>query len=365
MSRRSLSNEYSSLLYQEDDPVEVFSKSAGRWLKGVVLNVEPEADRMTVEYANGAQQMKKALLMHSEDVKPMKQSSSASKRSAQRSSRRDDSDSGDETGPSPYTRGEDHPSSVTITRHGQQAGGVTFYFIEVYSGDPPKHKWQKEMRYSEVDRFKTDLAAAKGWKKHLDNFEFPPKRYGGLDEEAQSDRKRKLEVWLNNVLSLTLKKRSRTTTSDEGVQLCDEFFGPQRDRDVQPVVKPAAVAKSNGSFDREDERAYNKTMKQNKLAQKKDPELRRKAKEAKERAIKSPPSQKGDDESQSSDESSDDSDEEDWFEQVQGFVQDCCTWVQTSCGACVTKCKEYAQVEDEEDEEDEKDRRRNGSRRKR
>jgi hypothetical protein len=364
MSRRSPSEEYSSLLYKELDRVEVYSNSAKKWLEGTVLTVDPAADRVTVEYANDAgMMMKKALLMNSEDIKPLKQRSNASKKPARRSSQRsaDDSDSGDDTDPSPYTREDDHPSSVAIAGHGQE-GGVTFYTIEVYSGEPPKHKWQKEKRYSEVDQFKKELAAAKGWKKYLDSYEFPAKRMSALDDEAQLDRKRKLETWLNSVLSLTEKKRGTGRTKDQGVQLCDEFFGPQWVHDVQPVVKPATVDKSNRTYDREDERAYNKTMKHNKLAEKKDPELRRKAKVAKERAIHSPPSQQGDDESQSSDE---DSDEEDCFEQVQGYVEDCCTWVQTLCGACVMKCKEYAKVEDEEDEEDEEDGKRRGARRKR
>lgn len=266
-----------------------------------------------------------------------------------------DSDSDDGEAPLRYDRQFDHPDAVAITGHGQGADAVTKYTIEVYSGDPPTMKWELEKRYSEVDTFRKDLATAKGWKKDLEEYEFPLKVFGQMDEQAQRDRQTKLETWLNSVLALAAKKRVKKS-SDKGVQKCDEFLGPEEARDVHPVDKAATVDKSNVSYDREDERAVSKVLKSRRDAEKRDPNFKRKAKMAKQEAITSPHSPGHED----SDESESDSDDEETCaERVEGVVEAvqecasvCCSMVQKLCMGCVSTCKQYAKVDDEDEDEE-------------
>ena len=261
-----------------------------------------------------------------------------------------DSDEEEEEPPRRYDRQFDHPNAVAITRDGQE-DAVTFYTIEVYSGDPPTMKWEVDKRYSAVDAFRKDLLTVKGWKKELEEYEFPVKRMTALDDEAQRDRKIKLETWLNSVLALAVKKRTRKS-SDKGVQKCDEFLGPESAADVYPVEKAATVDKSNVSYDREDQRAANKVLKSRRDAEKRDPNFKLKAKRAKEEAITSPHSPGGD---SSDDSDSDSDDEETCVEQVTGAAEVIQDFLIAICMGCVSKCKEYAKVDDEDEDEDEED----------
>ena len=136
----------------------------------------------------------------------------------QRSLREEDSEeseeSEDEEEEEEYDKSVDHASSVAIT-DADIDGAATYYTIEVYSGDPPKWTWRVEKRYSEVDEFRKALV--KRWKKDLPG-DFPKKvlTLTQLDKAAQDERKRKLELWLNNVLAIADQKR--TTSLRKGLE---------------------------------------------------------------------------------------------------------------------------------------------------
>lgn len=138
----------------------------------------------------------------------------------QRSLRRGDSEeseeSEDEDEVEEYDKSVDHASTVAIT-DADIDGATTYYTIEVYSGEPPKWTWRVTKRYSEVDEFRKGLGAVKRWKKDLPG-DFPKKllTLTQLDKAAQDERKRKLELWLNNVLAIADQKR--TTSLRKGLE---------------------------------------------------------------------------------------------------------------------------------------------------